>query len=88
MDWGINRIVSITTEDDQPVWGVEYLAAQLQGQLIINLVNYTREVKQVYLQAPPGYHQIKNLLIDVKIQGRVIDLDVLEPILLELQWRS
>jgi len=87
-DWGINRIVSITTEDEQPVWGVEYLTAQFQGRLIVNLVNYTREIKQIYLQVPAGYHQIKNLLIDVEIQGRVIDLDVLEPILLELQWRS
>jgi hypothetical protein len=83
-NWGIPRPVSVTDDQGQPVWGVEYLAALHEKRFIVNLVNYTRWTKKVMIRAP-GYHRIRNLMIDQDVGEGTLDLDPLDPVLLEIR---
>jgi hypothetical protein len=81
---GIHRPVNVTDNRGQPVWGVEYLTALHENRFIVNLVNYTRWAKNVTIRAP-GYYHIRNLLIDQDVNDGVLELDPLNPILLEIR---
>lgn len=81
---GIHRPVNVTDNQGQPVWGVEYLTALHENRFIVNLVNHTRWTKNVTIRAP-GYYHIRNLLIDQEVNDGALELDPLNPILLEIR---
>ena len=82
--WHIRRPVRIVDDQDRPVWGVEYLAAFHEDRWLINLTNYTRQAKTVIILTS-GYPQIRNLLIDQEVSGNAVELEPLDPILLEIR---
>lgn len=52
----IARPVTVTGVDGKPVWGVEYLAAEHEGRLLVNLCNYLTEPR----------------IVEIRIEGRPV----------------
>jgi len=40
---GVRREVTLRGENNEPLWGVEYLAARLGDRILVNICNYTRQ---------------------------------------------
>ncbi len=84
--WPVSRPVNVTLANGEPAWGVEYLAVEQGGRLLVNLANYGRDpVKtQVLVSGKPvGGTDLRS--------GRqfdnAIELPSLEPVLLEVRPR-
>ncbi len=70
----------IDTKTEAEPWGVEWRFAHLNGKSLINMVNYTHEVKQVRLEGIEG--KTTDLISGKPIHGTV-ELQPLMPVLLE-----
>lgn len=47
--WGVQPLVQIRDDKGSPVWGVEWLCAEVTGGLIVNLCNYRNEAVRITL---------------------------------------
>jgi hypothetical protein len=81
---GVTPPVQIVGPNGEPVWGVNVRAVQDQGRLLVNLLNLTREPRQVRLITQVKSKQATNL-ISGKEMELAFTLSPLEPTLLALR---
>ncbi len=79
---GLDKPVEVIG-DGKSVWGVEYLTVRNKERLIVNLVNYTRDVKSVKILLNGKPVSVKNLF-DGK-QTETLNLAPLDPVLIEIK---
>ncbi|MFQ6097583.1 MAG: beta-galactosidase, partial [Armatimonadota bacterium] len=65
---------------EEPPWGVEWLAAEDGGRTVVNLVNYTNEVKRLRISLPQGGKPVN--LFTGRPLPRTVRLEPLEPLLI------
>lgn len=83
---GAARPVRIEGAHGEPVWGVSVRAVKANGRLLVNLLNLSREPRQVRLVTKPSARRAFNLM-DGKEMEFPFTLSPLEPVLLELKTR-
>jgi hypothetical protein len=83
---GAARPVQIEGDRGEPVWGVNVRTVEANGQLLVNLLNLSREPRRVQLVTKPAVKRAVNLM-----DGKEIELPFtlapLEPALLVLKLR-
>ncbi len=80
----VQRLVTVALADGKPAWGVEYLAARLDGRLLVNLANYLSRPQQVRIMRD-GKAVTGIDLRTGRTLGETFDLAPLEPLLLEIR---
>jgi hypothetical protein len=82
--WSIPRPVEVVFDDGQPCWGIEYLAVEHEGRLLVNLSNCYHDAKKVQTLVagkPVGGTDLRS--------GRTfqssVEVPSLEPVLLEIR---
>ncbi len=83
-EWGLAPLVSVTHSDGSPVWGVEWLCAEYDGQPIVNLIQHGIQSDQVILRYKGKQFHAINLFSREEINGE-ITLDPLSPVLVFLR---
>ncbi|MBI5090971.1 MAG: beta-galactosidase [Candidatus Hydrogenedentes bacterium] len=78
---GCVRPALLAGPEHRPVWGVNLRAAKYQGDLLVSLVNYTREEQDVVVNAP-GYGRSATKLLTGKRASFPMRTRPLDPILL------
>ncbi len=81
-DVWVTKPVDLQTTGGKPAWGVEYLAGQHEGHLLVNLANYRKE-KQTVRVIIDGRPVTGTDLLSGKRIGPEITLKPLQPVLLE-----
>lgn len=82
--WNIERLVRVVNLEGAPVWGVEYLTAQLGQRRVVNIVNYTRLSQRIMLEES-GISRIKlKDLLGEKYMDNVLELSPLEIAFVEI----
>jgi hypothetical protein len=77
----------LSTADGKPVWGVEWLTAQVNGQRVLNCINYRQEPVEVAVSVNGQDGRGQDLLASNRIEGSA-RLQPLEPVLLGLESAS
>ena len=83
---GATRLIRIEGAHGEPVWGVNVRAVESNGQLLVNLLNLSRESRRVQLAAKPSAKSALNLMDGKEIEFPFTLLP-LEPTLLALKPR-
>ena len=83
---GAVRLVRIEGARGEPVWGVNARAVEANGRLLVNLLNLSREPRQVRLVTKPAARQAFNLMDGTEMEFP-FTLSPLEPVLLTLKLR-
>ena len=83
--WGVERRVRLlAAEGDGPAWGVEYVAAELDGRLVVNLASYLPEPAQVRLVVNGEPRGGVDLLSGEDVAA-AFEMPVLRPKLMEMR---
>ncbi len=83
---GATRLIRIEGAHGEPVWGVNVRAVESSGQLLVNLLNLSREPRRVQLATNPLIKRALNLMNGKEIEVP-FTLSPLEPTLLALPPR-
>jgi hypothetical protein len=75
--WKTTPTVSVSHADGSPVWGVEWLAAEYDGRLIVNLVQHADKPERIVLRRGTAPFQGLDLLTGERIDGEL----TLEPLM-------
>ena len=81
--WSLQPPVEITDEHGTPVWGVEWLVADAQGQTVVNLIQHARQGVRVRIARRGTPVAAKDLFTEEMIEG-IFTLRPLEPRMLRL----
>jgi len=75
----------LDAETGRTVWGIEWLVAELDGDLIVNAVDLTREPRRVRFEVP-GTGELKGVeLITGREIGAEVETKPLEPVLVKFR---
>lgn len=83
---GLWKPIELISEDGGPVWGVEYLVSKDKDRLIVNVVNYKHEAKSVKVLLDGKPVSVKNIFNGDQLE--IVDLNPLEPMLMEIKYKS
>jgi hypothetical protein len=81
---GVARPVRLEGSQGEPIWGVCVRAVEADGGLLVNVLNLSRETRQVRLVSGPASNHAVNLMDGREIEFP-LSLPPLEPILLALR---
>jgi hypothetical protein len=84
---GVTRLARVEGAHGEPVWGVNVRAVEADGRVLVNLLNLSRESRQIRLLTKPAVTTALNLL-DGKEMERIFTLAPMEPLLLTLKSRG